>query len=185
MSVANARMTTGNRAFVKVVAEDDLGDVGDVVGTQQGRSIGQWHKDATSRFTTDQSLTTLETITVRGGLLGENGAVRLLLRFQTVGASGSKEFYCMWNGSAIVTQNKDSDHTGAGMMEVVIANDGGVDAQEVHGVWFDEDPTVNLSRATPGVDTSNDVDIDVVVRANGASDAITLNLSLAELLGTN
>ncbi|MEX2471329.1 MAG: hypothetical protein WEA34_04070 [Gemmatimonadota bacterium] len=167
-----------------VDAADSAAVLGPVQSARQARRIGPFHKDATSRPSSSTSLTTVETITVPANALGANGALRLTLTFQSIGGSSSKEFYILWNGSAVVSHVAPSSHIGASRMEMLLTNDGGASSQEIAGRYENETPTINLTRSTPSADTTSDVDIEVKVRAGG-TDGITLNLSVAEFIGTN
>jgi hypothetical protein len=180
----SVKITTGRDAHIKAVAADSGGNLGPVRTFRQARRLGPFHKDTTSRGSSGTTLTTVETITVPAGVLGADGALRLTLIFQSIGSSGQKEFYVLWDGVAAVSQIRPSSFNGSSWITVVIAGDGATDDQEIWGHYSDEEPVINITRAADAADTTGDVDIEVKVRAAG-TDAIALQASFAELIGTN
>jgi hypothetical protein len=178
------KIPTGSVAHVKIRGADAAGVLGPVRSSRQDRRIGPFHKDTTSRGSSGTTLTTVETITVPAGVLGTNGALRLTLIFQSIGSSGNKEFYVLWDGVAAVSQIRPSSFNGSSWITVVIAGDGATDDQEIWGHYSDEEPVINITRAADAADTTGDVDIEVKVRAGG-TDSIALQASFAELIGTN
>jgi hypothetical protein len=178
------KIPTGSVAHVKVGAVDGSDVFGPIVNARQERRLGPFHKDTTSRGSSGTTLTTVETITVPAGVLGADGALRLTLIFQSIGSSGQKEFYVLWDGVAAVSQIRPSSFNGSSWITVVIAGDGATDDQEIWGHYSDEEPVINITRAADAADTTGDVDIEVKVRAGG-TDAIALQASFAELIGTN
>lgn len=179
------KITTGNEAFVKIVAADAAGELGPVTETRQARRISPFHRDTSDRFHSGDTLeTTLETITVPAGVLGTDGEFTLELALGTLGTNGTKTARVKWGGTTIASVS-----IGTGVQNVFlrikISNDGSDSSQRSMGFWIvDSSGTMDVINTDTSVDTSSDADIVITGELANSSDSITLRTTIAKLGGT-
>jgi hypothetical protein len=180
------KITQGGEAHVRAVSADIKAILGPIKSVRHQRRIGPFHKDTTARATPGStSLTTLETITVPADVLGSDGVVVLTAVIDFTGGNAAKNVSLTWDGSVVAAYIAPASFTGILWITMFLAADGGTSAQEIWTKFSDEQPTVDIDRATPAADTTADVDILIRGAVDNGTDAITLQVSLAELLGTN
>lgn len=183
---APARVTTGNDAHIKVIAEDLNGDLSKVVSAMQARRVGPFHKDSSTRSHTGDMLeTTLETITVPGGKLGTDGRLVLEMVMDFTGTNGTKTVRLYWGAGGAIVVTFGSAFVGSAYWNVTIANNGSVSAQDIFGFVVDDGSDVTLIRTTRTEDSSSDVDIAVKAQLGNGADQANLSVTIAEFRGTN
>lgn len=182
-------ITTGNDAYVRVVAADLAGNLSPVTEVRQERRLGPFHKDTTTRSTVGTGEDTLETIAVPADTLGADGVIRFTLTFDLDGSAGTKTVRLSFGGTGILTDAFSAGNTADVRIEVLLFNDGGTSVQQAEiMVWNASTGGSNqvfVGRATAAVDTTSSQNFVVTGECADGGDTINLDFSMAELVGTN
>lgn len=183
-SVATAiKVTTGNDAFVKVVAANLDATLGAVQSTKNRRDLGVFHKDTTTRgHTGDTNETTLETITVPANALGTEGGVRVSLFFTVTGSANVKTVRIKFGGTQVASQAVPAA-VGSLSVDTLLFNDGATNSQLARSVYLGT--AIFLSVNTSAIDTTSSADITVTVQLADGADNVDLVMSVVEYIGRN
>lgn len=141
----------------------------------------------THTHTGDTTADTIYTTTVPGGVLGNNGGVRLRFRFQpTVQGATASTLRILWGGLAVTLVSIISTNaTHNFCVDMLLGNSNSASAQnQSTEVTIDgSSPTVYMT--SPGVNTANDQSIAITMQNGSSSDTQVFELCEVELLNTN
>lgn len=184
------KITTGNQAIVKVVGADPFASLGEVRSFRNGRRIGPFSKDTSTRsHTGDTSETTLDTITISAGALGSNGSADLEVWGTLSGTNGTKTLRLRLDGTAISGFFFGSSVQGDFWMRASIFNDGATNAQVVAVVAIVSQtggPAVFIDNQTSAaVDSTADMDLTINAQLGNSADTMSLITSRLTFSGTD
>lgn len=183
------KVTTGNDAYVKVVATDESGEPSPVRATRQARRTGPFHKDTTTRAWTGTTETTLETITIPANVLGTDGRLELDvfgLVSPNVAGGDTETVRFKIEGSTFLTYVFDA--ITAFHWRVILCANGGTSSQRLDAVMWGTTvagPIFELWGGTQSQDSTTDLDITITVQGTDSGDQGRLDATYGVLVGTD
>ncbi len=192
-SVATAiGVTTGNEAFVKVVAANLDATLGPVQSSKNRRELGPFHKDATTRsHTGDTNDTLLQTVTLPANRLGTDGGIRISAVYSFTGTAGNKILHVKFGSHQMIQTHSVGSTVTAASVDGLLINNAATNAQTNRSIvlWHQVSAASGygnfLTSNTAAIDTTSDVTIEFRTTLSNAADTTTLQLTLIEYLGSS
>lgn len=182
----DVKVTTGNDAFVKVMAANLNADEGPVQSAKFRRDLGLFHKDTTSRsHTGDTNETTLETITIPANTLGTEGGLKVTASFTHAGLAAAKTLRVKFGATGgMGTMVEVAASTESLIQSTLVSNSSTTSQRSVATLIFGNG-TTSISNTSLAETTTSSVDITITVQLANSGDTTTLIHSLVELIGRN
>lgn len=179
------KVTTGNTAHVKVAGTNEASGLGPVKSVQHQRKIGPFHKDVTSRATNSSGPTTLETVTVPAGKLGDDGVINFKGFIDFDGTNASKVLLIYWN-TILKFSNSFENNAAFADFDLMLMNVGTSTSQYMRLRTLDTNDNVLLSENTAlDATATSDAIIEVKAVLNSTLDTFGLEFTLANYIGTD
>lgn len=181
------KITTGNDAFVKVIAANLNADLGTVHSVKFRREIGLFHADYTTRsVTSTTNETTLETITIPADMLGTDGAIHVRA---IIGKLASNSMTWRWYLGSTELDSRAltaSPAQGQHHYDFIIAAKGSTGAQSMIGLVSTTvtDEVDTLSNTSIAEDSTADMDLTVTCELTDTGDFGRVFITIADLMGT-
>lgn len=152
-----------------------------------GIRYGPLHVDSTPETHTGTTESTLRTITIPQGVMGDRGGVKFEFSFALDGSDDQKQLYVRFGGTTLLTLLMDPPHPPRWWVTGYLFNNGAEDDQRAsfvnHRQALNSDTGVVIG--TSAIDTST-ADRDLTIEADHVSsdpgDITTLEWSFAELI---
>lgn len=184
------KVTTGNDAYVKVVAADALGNLGEVRTFRMARRLGPFIRDSTLSTRTGVTTEgTLKTITVPANVLGSNGTLRLEVSTRAAFLNGTKTIRVKVAGTTVVTFVYAAADGGSAALVLMLTNNG-VTNQQVGMAYMLSHAGGQIavaSGASPwsNADTTAAWDITITGQLSDVNDEISVEYIIGTYPGTN
>lgn len=178
------KITTGNDAFVKVVAADSGANLGPVASARLRRGLGPIEVSTGSSVTGSTAETTLETMTIPGGSLGSSGVFMAEALGFCVGTDNTKTLRVYLGGSLVAQVVFPDTFVGAFHVFVRVFNDGDLSDQQVITTVVSEGGLENeMSNSNATVLSTNDMDLEITGQLADVDDEIGISWAVPLLAG--
>lgn len=180
------KVTTGQDAHVRAIAVDEDGNYSDEATGQFARRIGPFYKNTVGATVTGTtSETALDTIALPAGVLGLDGGLRLTAALLVTGTNGAKTLRVKLGSTTLETITIAAGFSAAARLDLLLFNDGAVDAQVVSTLLHRHGGSPDVRLTTAAEDTSGALNLVITIQLASGSDSVSLQAAYGELVGTD